>query len=601
MAKKAKAGKASEIKPKKKGAVKALRKGKEERKEEAVKSIDFREKIKELLIKWGVDNSLINLEIPPDPKLGDYAFPCFGLARVMKKNPADIAREIAYDLRNADFLEKAEIAGPYVNFFVKRAMMSENVIRNIMSLKDGYGSEGWARKERIIIELVEPNTNKPLHLGHLRNAFLGMSAANIMEFIGNEVIRVNLVNDRGVHICKSMLAYELWGGGKTPESEGVKGDHFVGDYYVLFSKKAKEDAKLEQDAQDMLKRWEEGNAGVVKTWKKMNKWAIEGIRETYKKIGLIYDKEYHESDLYEQGRKMVMDGFAKGIFRRDENENIYADLDELGKKVLLRADGTSIYITQDIYLAKLKFEQYKMDRSVYVVGNEQEYHFKVLFRILKMLGLEADRCYHLSYGMVNLPEGKMKSREGKVVDADEIIEEVETMAKDEVRSRYKELNAREIDKRAKAIGLAGLRFYLLKLDPKKDMMYNPIDSISFEGDTGPYVQYTYARIMSILKKIKSKREKADYNMLKEEVEVELIKKLNRFNEAVLGAGREYKPNLICNYLLELCHGFNTFYSQCNVIKADDELRTARVQLLKSVAQVLKNGLGLLCIDVLEEM
>jgi arginyl-tRNA synthetase len=587
--------------------------------------MNFDIEIKELLNKAGVRKGEIVLEIPPNSEMGDYAFPCFGLALEKKENPAKLASELAKRIdgwlaetkREESGIDKVEARGAYVNFFVNKKKLSESAIKEVLSGGgDGgdMGGEGkkrkWGeikgqkKKGKIIIELVEPNTNKPLHLGHLRNAFLGMSVANILKSLGWRVIKTNLVNDRGVHICKSMLAYSKWGNGKTPASEKVKSDHFVGDYYVLFSKKAKERESLEEEALEMLRKWEEGDKKIVSLWKKMNSWALKGMTETYEKIGLTYDKEYYESQLYQQGKTIVLDGVRRGLFKKDEDGSVYADLEELGKKVLLRADGTAIYITQDIYLAKLKFEQHNPEKSIYVVGNEQDYHFRALFRILEILGFEhAKDCYHLSYGMVNLPEGKMKSREGVVVDADNIIEEVIDIAREEVGKRYSGLEKGKVERRAKEIGMAGLRFYLLKTDPKRDITYNPKESISFDGDTGPYVQYSYARIKSILRKNKEskKSEKVNYELLKKEEEIELIKKISSFKEVVLKAGEEYKPNLLCDYLLDLCHKFNRFYDRCPILKSEDNVMKARMELIKAIAQILKDGLKLLGIKVLEKM
>jgi len=455
-------------------------------------------------------------------------------------------------------------------------------------------------KKTVLIESPGPNTNKPLHLGHLRNMSLGISLSNIYNFLGYNVKNVDVINDRGIHICKSMLAYKKFGKNKEPDK---KSDHFVGDYYVLFNKKLKDDPNLEKESQDLLEKWEKNEKETRDLWKKMNKWAVSGMFETYKRFGIRIDKPYFESDTYLKGKEIVMDGLKKGIFEKDDDENVVVDLTKkhLGKKVLIRANGTAVYITQDIALAGLRYKDYKMDKMIYVVGNEQIYHFKVLFNIFNMLKFPfAKNCYHLAYGMVNLPEGKMKSREGKVVDADDLMDEMVNLAEKEIRKRHKDLSKKEIDKRKEQIGLGALKFYMLKNDAMKDMMYNPEESIKFEGETGPYVQYAHTRINSILAKAKLPI-KADYSLLKDELELKLITLISQFPDKINEAAQSYKPSVIANYLIELSQYFNSFYTKLPVLKAEKGVKEARLHLILAIKRVLKNGLNLLGIEAPERM
>jgi len=558
----------------------------------------FETEIRNLLKKH--TQAEISLEKPAQPEFGDYAFPCFLLAKEMKKSPALIAKDIAAKIKPSKLVQKAEAKGPYVNFFVKKDALAEDVLAKIAKEKDSYGSA--KHKEKIMIEYVAPNTNKPLHLGHVRNLLLGESLAKIYEFLGCKVIRVNLNNDRGVHICKAMLAYKLWGSSREPDK---KTDHFVGDFYVMYSKKEKENPELENEIQAMLKLWEKGDRETIALWKKMNKWAIDGFSETYKTFGVKFDKIYKESEHYLAAKDIVLDGLKRGIFEKDDDGNVVARLEKYGlpDKVLLRADGTSIYMTQDINLAKIKYDDYKMDRSIYVVGSEQILHFRQLFRILEMLGFgHTESLFHLSYGMVYLPEGKMKSREGTVVDADNLVEEVVGLAGNEINKRHSDLDEKEIEKRAKQIGMGALTFFILKYDPIKDFTYHPEESISFEGETGPYVQYAHARICSIMRKFEGKISgDADLSLLKTEHEANLVSHLGDFPAVVEEAAGHYRPNAIARYLLELSQMFNEFYHACPILKEEEKLRDARLLLTDCVRQVLKNGLLLLSIDAPEEM
>ena len=538
------------------------------------------------------------LEIPPSPKMGDYAFPCFFLAKKLKQNPNKIALEIRKKITNPPKdIESIQTSGPYINFFINRKKIAENIIKKIIKQKENFGKVKSVKK-KTMIEFTSPNTNKPLHLGHLRNIAIGESISRISEFSGEKVIRATLNNDRGIHICKSMLAYQKYGRNKKPTKK-VKSDHFVGDFYVLFNQKVKQNKKLEKEVQEMLRKWEQGDKEIIELGKKMNKWALEGFEKTYEKFGVSFDKVFYESKIYKKGKEMILDGLKKKIFEKRKDGAVIINLkkEKLDEKVLLRIDGTSVYITQDLYLAKLKNQEFKLDRSIYVTGNEQEYHFNVLFAILKKLDEKNFRnLKHLSYGMVFLPQGKMKSREGIVVDADDLIKNVQNLVKKELNSRYKLLK-KELESRSLKIALASIKYFLLKIDAKKNMLFDPKKSISFEGDTGPYILYSYARAGSILRKTKNKNK---FKIKKlEEKEIELIKKLSQFKDVVLDSYKNFNPALIANYSYQLAQIFNEFYHTCPVINSEQEL--FRLALVKSFKQILKNALYLLGIDTTEKM
>lgn len=538
------------------------------------------------------------LETPPESLMGDFAFPCFFLSSKLKKSPQEIALKIKNEIKELPKeISEIKIAGAYLNFFVNKKILALNLIKEILENKR-YGSNNLKIKNKISVEFPSPNTNKPLHLGHLRNMAIGESVSRILEFSGTKVFRNSLNNDRGVHICKSMIVYEKYGKNKTPESTNKKSDHFVGDYYVLFSEKKIPD----EEVQEMLRKWENGDKKILALWKKMNKWALDGFKETYKKYGIKLDKEYFESKIYTKGKELVESGLKKGIFKKKSDGSVFIDLnnEKLGEKIVLRADGTSIYITQDLYLAKLKFDELKINSSIYVVGNEQDYHFNVLVAILKKLGEDfADKIKHLSYGMVVLPEGRMKSREGKVVDADDLIEEIQNLAKKELISRSK-LSARELESRSLKIALASIKYFLLKTDINKDMMFIPEESIRFDGDTGPYIQYSYARANSILKKSKIKKNTKKFEIENlHPAEIELIKKLSQFKEIVLRSCETLNPSLIAHYSYQLAQNFNEFYHSCPVVGSKEE--EFRIKIVESFKIVLKNALSLLGIETLEEM
>ncbi len=547
--------------------------------------MDFKKELSECLSKQ--INESITIEAPPNPTFGDYALPCFKLS----KNP-EVLRKL---LKLPRFIEKTEIKGSYLNFFIKKEYLAKTTIENILKNKHLAIKK---EKKRIVIEYPSPNTNKPLHLGHIRNIVFGQSVVNLLKLIGNNVIQVNLLNDRGIHICKSMLAYQKYGNNKLPDK---KPDHFVGDFYVLFQKEAEKNQNLEQEALEILNKWEKGDKATIKLWKKMNSWAIAGFNTTLKEFDTSFKKTYKESEIYKKGSKIVKKGLEDGKFKRDESNAIVAELEQYGlpNKVLLRSDGTSIYITQDIALAWEKYKDFKMDSSIIVAASEQNLHFKQLSKILEILGYNFNN-EHLTYGMVYLPEGRMKSREGKVVDADDLLQEIISMTKKEILKRYNNLSEKEINNRSKKIALAAIRFYLLKVDPTKDITYNPEESISFEGETGPYIQYTYARIQSVLKKEKA-RLKPKYHLLTHPIEINIITQLNKFN-AVLAEAIKYKrPSTIANFVLKLAQFYNEFYHSCPILKAERNLKDSRLILSKATALILKQCLNLLCIKTLNAM
>lgn len=563
---------------------------------------EFKKDIVKIISKIVPNVSDSMLEFPKDSALGDLALPCFLFSKEMKKSPVEVAKMIAESSQPSDLVDKIIATGPYVNFFLRKSKLSELILNEVVKLKQLYGKSLAGKGKTVLVEFSSPNTNKPQHLGHVRNNVLGSSVSAILDFSSYKVIKANLINDRGIHICKSMLAYKKWGENKEPDK---KSDHFVGDFYVLFNNNAKDSPELDDEAQEMLRLWEAGDKDVRALWKKMNSWVYKGFDETYSRLGIKFDVTYHESEIYDKGRKVIEDAFEKGLLKKNEEGAIYAELEEykVPDKVVLRADGTSIYATQDIYLAKLRFEQYNFDKSIYVIGSEQNLYLKQLFAILKRLGFEfADRLYHKSYGMVNLPEGKMKSREGTVIDADDIITEMFTLSREEIMARYSDLTENEVNKRANAIGIGAIKFFMEKQDAIKDICFDPKESISFEGETGPYVQYSYARICSILKKYgKPVSEAVDFSLLGTGSEQNLIKCVAEFGVHVEDAAKNLDPSKIAHYLIKLAQAFNDFYHNCPVLTDDAELKKARILLIYCVKQVLGNGLNLLGIEQLEEM
>jgi len=553
---------------------------------------------------------VFDLEIPSQQERGELTFSCFQLAKYFKKSPEKIAVDLTTKLKKAkiNFLEKVQNIGPYINFFINKEMLFSAVCKEILEKGDEFGQSYLGKGQKIGIEYSAPNTNKPQHLGHLRNNLLGNSLSNLLKAGGFKVRTFNLINDRGIHICKSMLAYYKWGEERTPDSEKTKGDHFVGHYYVLFDEKSKSEPHLLEEAQEMLNKWEAGDSEILALWQKMNKWAIEGLQETYQKIGIKFDELNFESDVYNSGKDIILKALKKGLCYKRSDGAIEIDLEEydLGKKVLLRSDGTSVYITQDIGLAKL-YGTFGADKFIYVIGSEQNHYFRILFKILELFGFEkADKYYHFSYGLVFLPDGKMKSREGRVVDIDDVVKQMEQLAKSEILTRNPHLSPIQVSERAQSIAQAALKFFFLKFKPSQTVNFDPLTSISFEGDTGPYLQYTYARIQSILRKDidnnkKTSNPEIDYSLLGVPGETDIVKSLSIFPDIIEQSFKDYNPSVLAHYLLKLGHQFNEFYHQSHILKSKVKLRKARLVLLQSVAQVLKTGLNLLGIDVLEEM
>ena len=490
-------------------------------------------------------------------------------------------------------------AGPYLNAFLDRGAVAADLLKDVESKAEKYGESDLLSGQKIMVEFSCPNTNKPLHLGHLRNDAIGESVSRILSAAGAEVKKVNLINNRGVHICKSMLAYQKFGEGKTPESSGIKGDHLVGEFYVKFNQWSKEDDTAEAQAQEMLRQWENGDEEVRKLWETMNGWTIDGINETYKNTGISFDTYYYESETYLSGRDEVLKGLESGAFYKDEDGSIRLDLSDIkmDTKVMLRSDGTSVYMTQDLGTAIARHEDYPFDRLIYVVGAEQEYHFKVLFHALKKLGYSwADMLYHLSYGMVNLPEGKMKSREGTVVDADDILAKLTEMAKEEIIAKDRAEAVGDVDETGGKIALAALHYFLLQVSPYKDMIFNPKESLSFNGNTGPYLQYMSARICSMLEKYQARSAefegaKVDSKLLDSDAEWELIKLVSSYPSQINQAASELNPSIIAVHLYDTAKAFSRFYHDCPILGSGDKnLTCSRVALTKAVLQVLENGI-----------
>jgi arginyl-tRNA synthetase len=569
---------------------------------------------------FGHPPSEVSISSPPNVQMGDFAIECFPLAKQFRKSPKVVAEEIVARLETGTLIEKATAAGPYINIRITSEALFTYACSDLFSQPPFQPTCGSESKRRVMVEYLSPNTNKPLHLGHVRNGALGMAVSRLYEAVGCDVVKANLVNDRGVHICKSMLAWKKWGNGATPETEGKKGDHFVGNWYVRFSREADTDSSLEKEAQDMLLKWEAGDTETVRIWKLMNEWVYAGFSETYRRLGLEFDTFYYESQTYKHGKQAILDGLEKGILYLDPKGNTVFSLPEenfglgengeLKKITLLRPDGTSLYMTQDIGTTLLKATDHHLEEYIFVVGNEQNYHFQSLFAILQALGYEwAKNCHHLSYGMVYLPEGKMKSREGKIVDADELISNMEALAAEEVRKRDPEqqLTDEEVHRRAVKIASAAIKFYLLRVKPAQDIHFDPKESISFDGFTGPYCQYVYARICGILRKAKTRglditTERGALNLLGEEEERILAQQLIHFPDAVQRAARELNPSYIANTIFSTAKNFNQFYNKHSVINAENrELALARLSLTNAIAQIMKEGLRLLNIEVMEKM
>ena len=568
--------------------------------------------------RFGQKPEALKLGYPPQVELGDFTVECFPLAKQFRQNPVQIAQAIAAEIEPSESIQSVTAVGPYLNVKIHNHVLFGGVCDEIVRQGECLGNTNIGRGQRVMVEYLSPNTNKPLHLGHIRNGVLGMGVSKLLGVTGHTVIKANLVNDRGVHICKSMLAWLKWGDGGTPETTSTKGDHFVGDWYVRYAQEEEKQPDLEQETQTMLRKWESDDPETLKLWEMMNGWVYNGFAETYQKLGLEFDAFYYESHTYNLGKDLIQTGLDRGAFVEAEDGAIIAKLpvDEFGTQrdgsqkveTLLRSDGTSVYVTQDLGTAKMKFDEHQLDRSIYVVGSEQNYHFQCLFKLLDMLGFEwAPECYHLSYGMVNLPEGRMKSREGTVIDADDLIEEMFQLAADEIRGRDSEgeLSDEEVQKRAFAIGLAAIKFYLLRVRPELTINFDPKESISFDGFTGPYCQYAYARCASILRRAQTQEldsVEPDFSLLGNEEELQLIRALIQFPEVVEEAARDLSPARICNHLFTVAQTVNQFYHKHPVLAAESpQLIKARLALINASAAVIKKALALLGIETLEEM
>lgn len=557
---------------------------------------------------------------------GDLTVVVFPFTRYSRKSPEETAKELGeYLKQNIEEVETYNVIKGFLNVVISSAYWIE--VLNDVAKEEKYGYAKESSGKTYMIEYSSPNTNKPLHLGHIRNNFLGWSVSEIQKANGHNVIMVNLVNDRGIHICKSMIAWEKFADGATPESTGIKGDHFVGDYYVRFDKeykaqikelmeqgKTEEEAKKEApillEAQEMLRKWEAGDEKVVSLWRTMNDWVLKGFDETYKMMGILFDKVYFESQTYKKGRDLVLKGLADGVLYQKDTGSVWADLtgDGLDHKLLLRDDGTSVYMTQDIGTAYDRFNEFNMDQEIYVVGNEQNYHFQVLSLVCKKLGFDwADKIKHLSYGMVELPEGKMKSREGTVVDADDLIDEMIHTARttSEELGKLDGYTKEEAEDVYRKVALGALKYFILKVDPKKTMMFNPKESIDFNGNTGPFIQYTYTRIKSVLRKAEEAGVKivpGDIHTALTEKEQNLVKLIAKLPAVVKEAGDNYSPALIGNYAYELAKEFNQFYHDYSILKEENEqVRNLRLLLAQQCSVAIENAMGMLGIEMPERM
>ena len=583
-----------------------------------------------------VPTTMVQLQKTKAEFEGNLTLVVFPFLKLSRLKPEDTAQQLGdYLAQHCKVVQSFNVVKGFLNLTIAPAAWIS--LLNRIDSEPRFGEKAVNEQSPLVmIEYSSPNTNKPLHLGHVRNNLLGWSLAQIMEANGNRVVKTNIVNDRGIHICKSMLAWKKWGNGATPESTGKKGDHLIGDYYVAFDqhyraelaeltakfkaegmtdeeaeKRAKEESPLMKEAHDMLVRWEQGDEEVRALWKKMNDWVYQGFDGTYKAMGVGFDKIYYESETYLEGKAKVEEGLAKGLFFRKPDGSVWADLSNEGldQKLLLRADGTSVYMTQDIGTADLRFKDYPIDKMIYVVGNEQNYHFQVLSILLDRLGFKwGKELVHFSYGMVELPNGKMKSREGTVVDADDLMEEMVSAARrtSEELGKFADMTENERNEIARIVGMGALKYFILKVDARKNMLFNPEESIDFNGNTGPFIQYTYARIRSIMRKAEAEGivlpSVLPDTLPLNEKEVQLIQKLNSFEAVVEQAGKDYSPSGIANYCYELTKDFNQFYHDYSILNAESgEAKTLRLALAKNVAKTIKNGMQLLGIEVPERM
>lgn len=577
-------------------------------------------------------NTLWNADIEPEKVQvqktkqefeGDFTVVVFPLVKISRSAPEATGQTLGdYLVSHLDHVREYNVIKGFLNLSLTGGYW-------ISFLEEAVSDQNFGLKKKVenapleVVEFSSPNTNKPLHLGHIRNNLLGSSVSKILEAAGSEVVKVNLVNDRGIHICKSMLAWKKWGEGETPESSGLKGDHLVGKYYVLFDtrykreieelkargkdqKEAESTAPILEEAREMLRKWEEGDSEVTRLWQTMNEWVYKGFEETYNLLGIQFDKTYYESETYKLGKNIVLQGLEKGILEKEPDGSVWADLTDrkLDRKLLLRSDGTSVYMTQDIGTAHQRYDEFEFDHHVYVVGNEQNYHFQVLSMVLDKLGFDwADRLYHLSYGMVELPEGKMKSREGTVVDADDLVDEMVATARkmSAELGKLEDYGDQEKEKIYQQIGLAALKYFILKVDPKKNMTFNPAESIDFNGNTGPFIQYTYARIQSVLKK--AGEQNTDITGIQpNEKELDVIRLLYDFPEIIAQSASAYNPSYLANYLYDLAKEFNQFYHDHSILSAESDLQVSyRLLLTRIAGDTIQKGMELLGIEVPERM
>ena len=572
-----------------------------------------------------VPEKMVQLQKTRSEFEGNLTLVVFPFLKISKKNPEQTAQEIGQYL--ADHCEAVagfNVVKGFLNLVIAPAAWL--ALLNDINANEHYGErQANENSPLVMIEYSSPNTNKPLHLGHVRNNLLGWSLAQIMQANGNRVVKTNIVNDRGIHICKSMLSWLKYGNGETPETSGKKGDHLIGDYYVAFDKhyreevkqlvesgmdeeQAKQEAPLIKEAHEMLVKWENNDPEVRALWQKMNNWVYAGFDETYKKMGVSFDKIYYESQTYLKGKAKVEEGLAKGLFERHADNSVWADLtnEGLDQKLLLRSDGTSVYMTQDIGTAEMRFQDYPIDKMIYVVGNEQNYHFQVLSILLDRLGFKwGKELVHFSYGMVELPNGKMKSREGTVVDADDLMALMVSDAKktSEELGKFDDMSEDERNEIARIVGMGALKYFILKVDARKNMLFNPEESIDFNGNTGPFIQYTYARIRSILRKAGEQgASEAPLTAVLSDKETELIQKMSEYGAAVEQAGKDYSPSGIANYCYELTKVFNQFYHDYSILnEADEQKKLVRLVIARNVAKVIRNGMALLGIEVPERM
>lgn len=554
---------------------------------------------------------------------GDLTIVVFPLLKISRKAPEVTATEIGeWLVKNVDAIEKFNVVKGFLNLSISPAYWL-GLLHQIAADSDFGFRKADENSDLVMVEYSSPNTNKPLHLGHVRNNLLGYSLSQILKANGHRVVKTNIVNDRGIHICKSMLAWKKWGDGATPESTGKKGDHLIGDFYVAFDRHYKDEVKaimasenisqeeaekkspLMAEAREMLRKWESGDKEVRDLWKMMNSWVYAGFDETYRRMGVDFDKIYYESDTYLEGKDLVLGGIEKGIMYRKDDGSVWADLtnDGLDHKLLLRADGTSVYMTQDIGTAKLRYQDYPIDKMIYVVGNEQNYHFQVLSLLLDRLGFKWGKdLTHFSYGMVELPEGKMKSREGTVVDADDLMDTMIASAAEMSADRFAEMDKEETAEIARMVGLGALKYFLLKVDPRKNMLFNPKESIDFNGNTGPFIQYTYARIRSVIRKAGEINAEADAAVHPNDKESTLIQKVADFPSVVGEAGRNYSPAVIANYAYDLAKEYNQFYHDYSILREEDQAkRELRLEISSVVARTLKAAMSLLGIEMPERM